>query len=305
MKQTLRMLAVALVSWQWNIQSAIAYDFATLTTSSVAIQEQMESVLSRELWHEYYSRRNNHMPRIVLVPGILGSRLIEGNSGEIIWGELSFKRRKSLQSSIKYSPTQNIRPALLKAFKTPAMDIDVYGEGASKILSEYLSDQDFLKPFPYDWRQDNRISANEFHKWLCENHELYRDRTVIVVAHSMGGLLTKYWTKYHYAKNAPCSDGHTLNFRSLKIYFVGVPHYGAPKAIAAFARGFGLLEKRHEIPVFGMLFRYVDEKILRQLNDYAYTFPSIYQMLPIFNDNCFRQNLGVEDVKRINNPIVA
>ena len=52
--------------------------------------------------------------------------------------------------------------------------------------------------FEYDWRQDNVVSARKLHHYLDQIREDHGDPTLKfdAVAHSMGGLITRYFARY-------------------------------------------------------------------------------------------------------------
>jgi len=51
--------------------------------------------------------------------------------------------------------------------------------------------------FPYDWRRDNRVAARKLQResavWLARRREDYPDAKMILIAHSMGGLISRYF----------------------------------------------------------------------------------------------------------------
>src|SRR5262249_40019028 len=116
------------------------------------------------------------------------------------------------------------------------------------------------------------------------------DRPVVYVAHSMGGLILKYWLKHYYASQA-CAPGESETpnkwLKIKKIIFAGTPHYGSPKAIRAFGEGFHLLDTE-SYGILATLVGYFDDRTLSYaLNKFGHTFPSAYQLLPIINSKCF------------------
>jgi hypothetical protein len=54
-----------------------------------------------------------------------------------------------------------------------------------------------VHPFPYDWRRDNRVAARqlqrEANRWLAERRAQDRGARLVLVAHSMGGLVARYF----------------------------------------------------------------------------------------------------------------
>ncbi len=81
----------------------------------------------------------------------------------------------------------------------------------------YTKDQN-LFPFGYDWRNSNIKSAEKLKEKINEVKEVCDCDKVDIVAHSMGGLVTRSYVQ-------------SLNFQDDvdQIVFLGTPHRGAPK----------------------------------------------------------------------------
>jgi hypothetical protein len=115
--------------------------------------------------------------------------------------------------------------------------------------------------FPYDWRRDNRVAARRLSQdgraWLAawREHSGARDAKLILVAHSMGGLVSRYFLE--------CLDG----WRDTRVLVTfGTPYRGSPKAAGALVNGF----KRKIGPVS------------LDLSELVRSFTSGYQLLPIY-----------------------
>ncbi|MFD3929573.1 esterase/lipase family protein [Streptomyces sp. NPDC058614] len=110
--------------------------------------------------------------------------------------------------------------------------------------------------FPYDFRHSIRHAAErlaaDVAARLSGEHSGARRRRVIVVAHSMGGLVARYWLG-PLGGAADCAALITL----------GTPHRGAPKALDVLANGLKVGPKR----LAGLT------EVLRQ-------WPSAYELLP-------------------------
>lgn len=144
--------------------------------------------------------------------------------------------------------------------------------------------------FSYDWRQDNAASAHDLQAMLCTLSADQRERPIIFVAHSMGGLVLKYWFARIYQKEKCRNDGEKLDLNIREVMFLGTPHYGAPQAVRAFAEGYKL---GSDGGVFGVLQDFISRvTVEKQLNSYGALFPSFYQLLPIYDDNCARTGRG-------------
>jgi len=213
---------------------------------------------------------------IVLLPGITGSRLRRG--GEIVWG---FSGR--VLAGAVLTGGASIRRALALPADPPDEElgdgivadaliddlhllpglwkIDGYGRIAEAIqtLFEVKEHENFFR-FPYDWRRDNRVAARrlqrESARWLADWRERSgnRDAKLILVGHSMGGLVARYFLEV--------LEGWKET-RALVTF--GTPHRGSLNAVDTLVNGmrkgpFGLLD----------------------LSSLARQFTALYQLLPIY-----------------------
>lgn len=108
--------------------------------------------------------------------------------------------------------------------------------------------------FPYDWRLDNRIAATDLRQCITSWLEARGPAAkVVLVAHSMGGLVSRYYLEVL---------GGWKNTRALITF--GTPHRGSLNALDFLANGFR--------KAFGLV----------DLTDLVRSFPSMYQLLPIY-----------------------
>lgn len=118
--------------------------------------------------------------------------------------------------------------------------------------------RNFLR-FPYDWRLSNRASARALQSRVEPMLERFRsqpgraDAKLVFVAHSMGGLVARYYTDV--------LGGHEL---TRKVITLGTPHRGAANALESLVNGIS--------KGFGPM------KI--DLTDLARSLPGLYQLLP-------------------------
>ena len=109
--------------------------------------------------------------------------------------------------------------------------------------------------FPYDWRRDNRATArrlrrfvdDRLHRW--RKGTPFRDAKVILIAHSMGGLVARYYLE---------ALGGWRDCRAL--ITLGTPFRGSVKALDFLANGHRLL--------------------FSDLTEVVRSFTSVYQLLP-------------------------
>jgi len=126
-------------------------------------------------------------------------------------------------------------------------------------LGDYLVEElgyqrkvDFFE-FPYDWRQDVRISARQLGELI---ETLPKNRPLILVGHSLGTMVSRYYIERLGGKN-----------RVERVILMGGPHHGVVKALTS------LLVAPELLP-FGIM-----GERLRQV---SMTFPSSYQIIPTY-----------------------
>ncbi len=203
---------------------------------------------------------------VIIIPGILGSQLVNAKTGEVVWPsvfrsadddldlptspDLAANRDSLVAGRIldvakfaRYSPEVYVYYELLQALHR----YGGYREGSwdSPVAG---GDQDTFYVFAYDWRRDNVESARE----LCRRvEELKRklnrpDLRFNILAHSMGGLVARYAAMYGDAdlpRDAedlkPTWDGaRFIN----KVFMFGTPNEGSAEAFASLLEGYSVTD---------------------------------------------------------------
>ena len=221
---------------------------------------------------------------VMVLPGITGSVLSERHgtkweplwdlSGGAVWQYLK-SRGDSLQSLAldTHDPRTVVPPGSIDA--TGLVDgfhgvfglakIDGYGDMINEISNRFSVtvgrwDDDApanLVPFPYDWRLSGRTSADRLDKAIGSKLNAWRDSEkdpgakVILIAHSMGGLVARYWLEVL---------GGWDRCRALVTF--GTPFQGSLDAVGYVANGY--------------------KKALVDLGDVLRSCPSVYELMPIY-----------------------
>ncbi|MBI4287904.1 MAG: FHA domain-containing protein [Chloroflexi bacterium] len=190
-------------------------------------------------------------PPVVVIPGMMGSELWAGQ--ERIWPDV--RRLLSRPESFNGSNSVQVGGLLDDLVIVPNL---FKMEKYSRLLQfleknlGYRKGIDLLE-FPYDWRQDNRLSARQ----LADTIDRWKvDGPITIVAHSMGCLVSRYYV-----------DRLGGSKKVERMILIGGPHYGTPRAMAGILLGRGLLP-------FGLQ----GERLRRVMA----TFPSVYQLLPSY-----------------------
>jgi pimeloyl-ACP methyl ester carboxylesterase len=109
---------------------------------------------------------------------------------------------------------------------------------------------DFFE-FPYDWRQDVRISARQLGELI---ERLPSTQPIVIIGHSLGTMVSRYYIEH--------LGGHR---RVERLILMGGPHKGAVKGLTS------MLVAPEVLP-FGIMGE--------RLRNIVITFPSSYQIIP-------------------------
>lgn len=251
--------------------------------------------------------REHTIDAIVVVPGAMGSALKDSRRG-VIWGFTNPIPYVSLWSSpagmtpLAFTPveleaiaegtydpkTARVQPAGLIRFSAFAPVTGGF-EPYTRLLSalkEAAAHPDAVMEFAYDWRLPTRLNSQRLAQAMGEHltqwrtHEAHaaarrlhpeqRDAGIIIVAHSMGGLIAR-------GLGDSRIDEGLANVR--QVITLGTPFLGSVKAALMLAHGEGA-------PV----------PLPRQgLRDVAVTMPGIYDLLP--RNRCLlTDDGGIDDV---------
>lgn len=219
---------------------------------------------------------------VILVHGVFGARLRDIETGEELWpgsfGYMLFSNYNDLALPIN---PETLHPARSRqeayAITDSAAGQDFYGA----IIRTLESDGGYLKGEPgelvtdkrrryyvffYDWRQDNVQTARRLDDLINQVQQDYADSDlkVDIVAHSMGGLATRYYLRYGRVDVLDDNDFPVNNFgaaRVRKVILLGTPNLGSVSTLEEFVKGFKVGLRR--IPTETLA-----------------TMPSIYQLFP-------------------------
>jgi Lecithin:cholesterol acyltransferase len=230
-------------------------------------------------------RRNVSYDAIVVIPGIMGSELVDATSGECLWGiqkALGYAFRwadRPLMGALAVTDEeragQSKRVAATRLLAAPHLvpgfgGLEPYGQLVRE-LRAMAAHPDAVTEFPYDWRLSVRHNAGLLAEAMNRHLDAWRrhstyvrarrldpsgcDARLVVVAHSMGGLLARALGEI---------SGATDDVRAAVT--LGTPFHGSIKALQLLADGSGapLLLPR------------------QRLRDVARTMPGVYDLLPSY-----------------------
>lgn len=240
-----------------------------------------------ELYQQHGTDHSN--TPLILIHGTMGSKLRFKDSGEEVWpgkiNRLIFSNYRQLANDISPDGT---------AVETPQIEsydiFDAYSgigiyEEIIETLTRYggyqlgdLQDPQWghrsLYVFHYDWRQDNVTSAAQLADFIQQILAVHRDvQAVDVVAHSMGGLILRYYQRFgdqdvlsivaeDQRDHTHTDLGHLSQAQYIRhAIFLGTPQLGSVKSIKRLQQGFDF--NLRNIPV-----------------EVQVTMPTVYQLLP-------------------------
>jgi phospholipase A1 len=211
---------------------------------------------------------------VIVVPGTMGSVLVL--DGVVIWpGPFSnlYTRFNRLEDLMKDGliATDLVRSFVVEQYGALIKDLE-------KLGFHEKSDPRTLWLCPYDWRKSNLLAVDDLAAKVEEAAATNPGREIAIIAHSMGGLISRYYLESGLFKTAP-------GFGDVKsLITLGTPHGGAPEALLAILKG------------IRKAFLAADQvKKMANHDD----FPSVYELLPPRGEP-FAWNLSAEaDLKAL------
>lgn len=207
---------------------------------------------------------------VIIIPGILGTELISGS--RTVWPlEIDTSASGliglltdflSLKLDGNGNTVSNMQPVRFSPMTEYQSGDDVGAYGAYTALALALSEDlgyENVWFFGYDWRLDNRETAEELYDYIQRVLSATEASKVNIVAHSMGGLVTSAYLVSH--------GGEGLIDRAVTC---GTPFLGAQMAYTALEDGSGLIDVGSD--------KY--QQFADMLPNVFSSFPSLYQLLP-------------------------
>lgn len=225
---------------------------------------------------------------VIIVPAILGTEMMNPKTNENVW--VSLERSKEDDLALPISPDiSNNRDALaprsilqsvklsrflpeFTVYKDLIAAMERYGSYKEGDWDSPSSDgaRDTYYVYAYDWRRDNVENA----RMLIRRIDALRKKLgepelkFNVIAHSMGGLVSRYAAMYGDADLPPSGTQPVPTWAGAKyfnkIFLFGTPNEGSMAALESFQQGYR---------VKGFLVKSLS-------NDILFTMPSGFQLLP-------------------------
>jgi pimeloyl-ACP methyl ester carboxylesterase len=231
---------------------------------------------------------------VIVIPGILGTELVNSKTGEKVWPSIFRSSNDGLELPMGADLAANRDNLIPKTIVTTLRlsrlvpEVYIYHDllGALKKYGGYREgdwdnpgadgDRDTFYVFAYDWRRDNVESARLLVRRIEElKRRLGRaDLRFNIIAHSMGGLIARYAAGYGDVdlpeEGAPLRPTWAGAAGINKIFMFGTPNEGSADAFATLLEGYSLTEGlRRRLYLLNTLSR-----------EAALTAPSIFQLMP-------------------------
>lgn len=229
---------------------------------------------------------------VILIPGLSGSELRHSETKERVWFKTFRSKSEDLRLPLQADSTKMrdklIATDVLREVKLGIFPgVDIYGGfiKAMELRGGYKEErfdapspegyQDSLYVFAYDWRLDNVENAKLLIKKLDGLRHQFKkpDLKFDVVAHSMGGIISRYAAMY--------ADVDVLNGNGKlqptwaggryfeKVIMIGTPNEGAANALNSLVNGFALGGMRIDLPFVQDTSKYL-----------VFSVPASFQLLP-------------------------
>ncbi|MGB9179147.1 MAG: CHAT domain-containing protein [Pyrinomonadaceae bacterium] len=212
-------------------------------------------------------RGAGHQPKgsCIIIHGIMGGELSvsSGGAGDILWLN-AFRLMRGWLDRLKLNAEGNSEEN--QKFKVRASGImkRYYGELVLSLAQDWN-----VYTFFFDWRKDLDLAADmlnvQVRAWLGEKKPFH------IVAHSMGGLVARTFTKKYRARWDAAWDEKDGKAAGGRLVMLGTPNYGSfaiPQTIVGLE---GIVKKLAFIDV-----RHNPQQVLDTIN----SFTGPYQMLP-------------------------
>lgn len=306
---------------------------------------QLFTKISTNLPHRHSQVTRYSVPErypVIVIPGFIGSSLANLNH-ESRWGTFDLTSNFTqfalpLDAELATQQDELIPEQILPSFKMNLFgwqfEQDMYrqmlhaletiGGRCHSTIDPIAKDEEENDPcfqFPYDWRQDNVKNAQRLYNFILEKQRYLRqkypekyginhaDIKFDIVAHSMGGLLTRYFLRYGDRDLPENGELPPVTWEGARyvnrVILIAPPNAGSLDSFSNLIYGTALYSPDPVSEPISALGVWAGRNGFGPANVYSTrvvsgTFPSIYQMLPYGN---YQQVIvsGINESKRIAN----
>ncbi len=286
--------------------SASTYQTVSFLTAADDATPQLGRIYSRAA-----QSNDGHRNPIIVIPGMLGSKLVDPDSKHVAWGAFRIAALKKFRGEDAHlvalpmgfrEPLSELRdnkiasgilddfeirilgiPVEVHAYRDILSTMGVAGYRSETVASlgavDYGKDHFTCFEFHYDWRRDCTENAANLHEFIREKTAYVQEERqkrfgtaaapvrFDIVAHSMGGLIARYYLRYGNQSLPEGGELPELTWEGArhveKLIVVGTPNAGSLMAMENLINGvqYSRWFPRYEPAVLG-------------------TMPSVYQLMP-------------------------
>lgn len=234
-----------------QLHSAILVLILGLQSCSLAVKPDLERL--------YRQNQEVRQPPVVLIHGLMGARLTDADSGTEVWvGNLpKLLFSNYAETALEIDPVSLLpkaSPLVASGLLDHVVGKDFYA-GITDVLETagryQLAESGVVQSadsrnyyvFVYDWRQDNVQTVRKLSRFIEQIQRDYADPDLKVdlVAHSMGGLIARYYLRYG-DQDTLDDNAFDVNLEGAKkvrrVVLLGTPNLGSVNALHSFIRGF-------------------------------------------------------------------
>lgn len=229
---------------------------------------------------------------VIIIPGLTGSELVNKRTGEVVWFKIRKSKIDDLRLPISAGKSRNqdtlVVGDILRGVKIGILPkYDVYSGLIESLISrDGYHEESWETPsangsekaiyvFPYDWRLDNVENARllvrrvEALKRKLKKPNLKFD----VIAHSMGGIISRYAAMYGDADLAAGNGKLQPTWAGAKLFdkliLIATPNEGSVLSLNSLLNGMRLGGIKIDLP------------FVRKMSKFdVFTIPSAFQLLP-------------------------
>lgn len=206
-----------------------------------------------------YARSASHPnpPPVIVIPGLMGSRLVDRRTGEERWpGSLSTMAFSDYARLARIGPAWEaddgiVAGPLIREFGR----YDIYGQllGTLEGAGRFAPGEPGRPPaegerrryytLAYDWRQPNIVAVRQLHALIDQLRLDFDDPDlrVDIIAHSNGGLIANYYLRYGPDDVLEAADPRPWNEggkRVRRVAMLGTPNLGSVASLRRLQQGF-------------------------------------------------------------------
>ncbi|MBR1966448.1 MAG: hypothetical protein IKA22_07550 [Lentisphaeria bacterium] len=186
---------------------------------------------------------------VIIIHGLFGAELFSADN-ENIWGKFSYQRilDKKILLQLAFSPLR-VGSIMMHAEIAPG-NVPVYRLKNYSLLLNALKKFGYSEKnlfiFAYDWRQSVPENAIEFHKFILEKSKYFpAGQKFDIIAHSMGGLISRYYLQYG-PQQLPAGGLPALSNEGSdhveKLFVFGTPNCGYADTVLELCNGLAFVQ---------------------------------------------------------------